>query len=124
VVECDIINEGVITLEGGEESIKMTLIRERTTRLEFTVPTATLKSGRSIVSPYGSGTVIFGTKPRASDLLQADLMAGHYGITGTHPDYPLEDWQDAVRQGETRSSYWHWVSQELKNAQQDFFELQ
>ena len=123
MVECEIISEGTLAMPGGEESIKMTLIREINTGLEFTVPSSTLKSGQSIVSPYGGGTVVFDGKPRPKDLLQADLMAGHFGISGTHPDYPIEDWQEAVGFGDTRSGYWHWVSQELKNAQQDFFEI-
>lgn len=118
------ISEGVLSMPGGDESVSMTLIREIKSGLEFTVPTGALASGQSLVSPYGGGTVVFEGQPRSTDFLQADLMAGHYGITGSHPDYPIEDWQEAVSQGDTRSSYWHWVSQELKNAQHDFFDLE
>jgi hypothetical protein len=31
------------------------------------------------------------------------------GIWGTHPEYPLADWQYSVASDDTRSSYWDWV---------------
>ena len=117
------INEGVLSMPGGDEKLSMTLIREIKAGLEFTVPSGALASGQSLVSPYGGGTVVFAGQPRPNDFFQADLMAGEFGLTGTHPDYPLEDWAEAVSQEETRSSYWAWVERELKNSQHDFFEL-
>jgi hypothetical protein len=120
------MGEGLLPVSDGEgdEGIAMVRIRERRSRLEFAVPAGALRSGQPIVSPYGGGTVVFEGQPRPNDLLQADLMAGHFGITGEHPDHPLEDWREAVAEEETRDSYWNWVAREIKNTQQDFFELQ
>lgn len=50
----------------------------------------------------------------------AQTMSNHYGVTGQHPDFPVEDWVAAVAQYDTRQGYWDWVAAELKNANGDF----
>ena len=32
-----------------------------------------------------------------------------YGHWGEHPDFPVQDWQAEVQEGETRLGYWEWV---------------
>lgn len=45
-----------------------------------------------------------------------------FGITGQHPDFPLEDWQRDVAAGDTRDGYWTWCARELRNAQNDWLD--
>lgn len=49
----------------------------------------------------------------------AATMAKYYGITGEHPDFPVEDWIAAVAQRDTRQGYWDFVATELKNTDHD-----
>lgn len=35
---------------------------------------------------------------------------GGYWSEGGHPDYPVEDWQFEVTNGDTRMGYWEWVA--------------
>jgi energy-coupling factor transporter ATP-binding protein EcfA2 len=41
-----------------------------------------------------------------------DLTGESVGYGNDHPKYKYEDWVDAVREGETRESYWEWVCDE------------
>lgn len=40
----------------------------------------------------------------------ASKYAGPDGTWGVHPDYPREDWQYEVANGDTLSGYWQWVA--------------
>lgn len=40
------------------------------------------------------------------------------GYWGEHPDHPAADWQDEVRNGDTRQGYWGWVQREIALAEQ------
>lgn len=41
-------------------------------------------------------------------LNEYDLI-DEFGVWGEHPDWPVEDWQYEVANGDTRSGYWVWV---------------
>jgi hypothetical protein len=36
-------------------------------------------------------------------------LCSQYGHWGSHPDYPVTDWQAEVANDETRLGYWVWV---------------
>jgi hypothetical protein len=38
-----------------------------------------------------------------------------------HPDYPVEDWQEEVSNGETRLGYWEWT--QVKDSERKFNEV-
>lgn len=54
-----------------------------------------------------------GSDSRPDVKLTADQLsskyAGEHGTWGEHPDYPREDWQHEVADGDTLSGYWAWV---------------
>ena len=45
--------------------------------------------------------------------MTTDEFANKYGgyWQGQHPDYPVEDWQYQVQNGDTRMGYWEWAQQ-------------
>ena len=45
----------------------------------------------------------------------AKELVGRYGIMGEHEKYSIKDWKKAIVADETRSSYWEWVSTNLKS---------
>jgi hypothetical protein len=36
-----------------------------------------------------------------------------------HPDYPFEDWQYELNNGDTQLEYWSWLSHQLESADND-----
>lgn len=40
----------------------------------------------------------------------SDLRETYGGHWGKHPEYPLEQWQDEVRNNDTRLGYWEWIA--------------
>lgn len=48
---------------------------------------------------------------------QAEALANKYGgYWSEHPDYPLSNWIQEVRDGDTRLGYWPWVLSKLIDA--------
>lgn len=43
------------------------------------------------------------------------LVDKHGGHWGAHADYPVEDWQYEVANGDTRLGYWDWVTNKTEN---------
>ena len=41
----------------------------------------------------------------------------HYGWGGENEDFPVEDWQYGVRNGDTRLGYDDWVAHNLETAE-------
>jgi hypothetical protein len=54
------------------------------------------------------------THPDASQ-----LIAGIESVWDDHPDYPSEDWQHEVENGDTRRGYWDWVASKLEEAAEE-----
>ncbi|MBD2745995.1 hypothetical protein IC232_04700 [Microvirga sp. BT688] len=54
------------------------------------------------------------THPDASQ-----LIAGIDSVWDDHPDYPSEDWQYEVGNGDTRRGYWDWVAAKLEEAENE-----
>jgi hypothetical protein len=54
------------------------------------------------------------THPDASQ-----LIAGIDSVWDDHPDYPSEDWQHEVENGDTRRGYWDWVASKLEQAAEE-----
>lgn len=47
---------------------------------------------------------------------QAEALANKYGgYWSEHPDYPLSNWIQEVRDGDTRLGYWPWVLSKLSD---------
>ena len=43
------------------------------------------------------------------------ILAEQHGAPwGTHPDYPLSDWQYEVNNDDTRLGYWDWVAAQIE----------
>ena len=43
------------------------------------------------------------------EAVEAIALEDEYGHWGSHPDFPISDWQDEVSNDETRLGYWYWV---------------
>ncbi len=39
------------------------------------------------------------------------------GYWSEHPDYPVEDWQYEVANGDTREGYWKWVEHKIEEGE-------
>jgi hypothetical protein len=48
-----------------------------------------------------------------------NIAEQHGGTWGSHPDFPLADWQHEVSNNETRLGYWDWVAGKLEDAMED-----
>lgn len=44
-------------------------------------------------------------------------LANALGISREHPDFPEDDWREAVAAGDTRDGYWDWVVNEMRYQQ-------
>ena len=44
----------------------------------------------------------------------AELRDKHAGYWENHPDYPANDWADAVANKDTRLGYWAWVAAQIE----------
>lgn len=44
-------------------------------------------------------------------------LGGYWGVG--HPDYPPEDWQYEVANGDTRKGYWKWVFAQIQDQVQE-----
>jgi hypothetical protein len=47
-----------------------------------------------------------------------EISIDHGGWWGSHPNYPLEDWQSEVANNDTRLSYWEWVTGKVSEDEQ------
>jgi hypothetical protein len=54
------------------------------------------------------------THPDASQ-----VIAGIDSVWDDHPDFPSEDWQHEVENGDTRRGYWDWVAAKLEEAENE-----
>jgi hypothetical protein len=41
------------------------------------------------------------------------IMKKNGGYWGDHPNYPSDEWQDEIANGDTRLGYWEWVAKQL-----------
>ncbi len=49
----------------------------------------------------------------------AKLQAQYGGEWGEHPDFPVDDWQHAVANDDTRLGYWSWVKAQIDEAEEE-----
>ncbi len=40
-------------------------------------------------------------------------------IWDDHDDFPIEDWQYEVANGDTRASYWDWVNSQIEQSDEE-----
>jgi hypothetical protein len=49
----------------------------------------------------------------------ANLQSQHGGEWGEHPDFPVDDWQQAVASDDTRLGYWSSVKAQIEEAEDE-----
>jgi len=49
----------------------------------------------------------------AAPAQSAQLLEAQYGVWGSHPTWPVADWQYDVANCDTRHGYWDWVEAKL-----------
>ncbi|MFC1457777.1 hypothetical protein ACETIH_13805 [Microvirga arabica] len=57
--------------------------------------------------------------PDTTNSNASQLTAGTDSVWDDHPDYPSEDWQYEVGNGDTRRGYWDWVAAKLEEAENE-----
>lgn len=94
------------------------LFEKTSTKLEledgFSVNIEIESNGITVIGYEGDSELNHETIPAVAEPA-LKLADKHGGTWGGHADYPVEDWQYEVANGDTRLGYWDWVLNKIEN---------